>query len=133
MSILKKAGLIISKAVMVFVVIGIVLSGRAQAGTYKFTSKIPPQQWPLQFPYGVAVDSSGNVYVADSANNRIQKFNSSGYFITKWGSLGSGDGQFFSPGGVAVDSSGNVYVADSMNARIQKFDIAGNFITKWGS
>src|SRR4029078_4326058 len=69
-------------------------------------------------PYGVAVDSSGRVYVADSANNRIQKFSSSGNFITKWGTQGSGNGEFKSPYGIAVDSSNNVYVADSANNRI---------------
>ena len=54
-------------------------------------------------------------------NNRIQKFDSSGNFITKWGSNGSGDGQFNGPQGVAVDGSGNVYVVDAYNHRIQKF------------
>ncbi|MFC2019925.1 hypothetical protein ACFLU4_08310 [Chloroflexota bacterium] len=54
-------------------------------------------------------------------------------FLTKWGSEGSGDGQFDNPKGVAVDASGNVYVTDSGNHRIQKFDSSGNFITKWGS
>jgi tripartite motif-containing protein 71 len=43
-------------------------------------------------PMGVAVDSSGNVYVADLGNHRIQKFDSEGTFITKWGSEGEGDG-----------------------------------------
>jgi len=85
------------------------------------------------YPYGVAVDSSGNVYVADFGNNRIQKFDSNGGFITKWGSYGNGDGWFGNPYGVAVDSSGNVYAADSGNSRIQKFDSNGGFITKWGS
>jgi hypothetical protein len=84
-------------------------------------------------PGGVAVDSSGNVYVADSGNDRIQKFDSDGAFITKWGSSGTGDGQFSYPRCVAVDSSSNVYVADGYNERIQKFDSNGTFITKWGS
>jgi DNA-binding beta-propeller fold protein YncE len=72
-------------------------------------------------PYGIAVDSSGNVYVADTWNDRIQKFGSQGSFTTKWGSYGSGDGQFASPAGVAVAPSGHVYVADTENNRIQKF------------
>ncbi|MFH1961832.1 MAG: right-handed parallel beta-helix repeat-containing protein [bacterium] len=84
-------------------------------------------------PHGVAVDTSGNVFVADSNNNRIQKFDSDGTFITKWGSSGSGDGQFSYPCGVAVDTSGNVFVADYSNNRIQKFTPDGKFITKWGS
>src|SRR5215212_3402562 len=53
-------------------------------------------------PQGVAIDSSGNVYVADTWNHRIQKFNSSGGFITKWGSSGTGNGQFSNPQGVAI-------------------------------
>ncbi|ACL16750.1 PKD domain-containing protein [Methanosphaerula palustris] len=84
-------------------------------------------------PSGVAVDSVGNVYVADVGNNRIQKFTSTGTFIKKWGSSGSGDGQFSSPSGVAVDSAGNVYVADTGNNRIQKFTSMGIFIKQWGS
>ncbi len=54
-------------------------------------------------------------------------------FMAKWGSHGSGDGQFNSLRGVAVDGQGPVYVADSGNARIQKFSGAGLFMTKWGS
>ena len=85
-------------------------------------------------PTDIAVDSTGNVYVAEHYNERIQKFNSLGNFLTKWGTLGSGDGQFESPNGVAVDSTGNVYVVeDDINCRIQKFDSAGNFLTKWGA
>ena len=54
-------------------------------------------------------------------------------FITKWGSRGTEDGQFFHPGAVAVDSSDNVYVADVLNHRVQMFHSDGTFITKWGS
>ncbi len=83
-------------------------------------------------PYGVAVDSSGNVYVADSGNYLIQKFDSSGTFLKQWGGIGTGSGKFGSPYGVAVDSSGNVYVADSGNYLIQKFDSNGVFKSQWG-
>ena len=73
-------------------------------------------------PIGLAVDGSGNVFVADTINNRIQKFDNTGTFVTTWGCLGSGDGQFNGPGGVAVErSSGNVFVAENRNNRIQKF------------
>ena len=72
-------------------------------------------------PFGVAVDGSGNVFVADAGNNRIQKFTNTGTFIGKWGCEGSGDGQFSQPTGVAVDASGNVFVIDFGNSRIQKF------------
>ncbi|MFC2019730.1 SBBP repeat-containing protein [Chloroflexota bacterium] len=72
-------------------------------------------------PSGVAVDASGNVYVTGWANQRIQKFDSDGNFITKWGSQGAGDGQINGQNGVAVGPSGNVYIADSGNNRIQVF------------
>ncbi len=87
------------------------------------------------FPSGIAVDSLDNVYVGDVVNRRIQKFTSEGEFITKWGTLGSGDGEFghFGPYGIAVDSVGNVYAADQGNYRIQKFSSDGEFITKWGT
>ena len=65
-------------------------------------------------------------------NYRIQKFDSNGNFITKWGSEGSEDGQFILPLGLDVDSHENVYVVDQGKANIQKFDSNGNFITKWG-
>jgi len=86
----------------------------------------------FHYPIGVAVDTAGNVYVADTGNYRIQKFSPTGTFITKWGSVGSGVGQFNVPHGIAVDSIGNVYITDANNHRIQKFNSTGSFITKWG-
>jgi len=83
-------------------------------------------------PYGVAIDSSGYVYVGDHKNNRIQKFTSNGGYETKWGSYGSGNVQFIHPVGTAVDNSGYVYVADEENHRIQKFTSDGSYVTKWG-
>jgi hypothetical protein len=84
-------------------------------------------------PSGVAIDGSGNIYVADTSNHRIQKFASDGQFIRQWDSYGSNNGQFRSPYSIAFDRNGYFYVADAGNSRIQKFDSEGNFKTKWGS
>src|SRR5213592_879951 len=78
-------------------------------------------------PTGVAVDAGSNVYVADWSNNRIQKFTSTGTFVTTWGTSGYYAGQFQGPAGVAVDAGGNVYVADTHNHRVQKFTNNGTY------
>src|SRR5205814_5848400 len=74
----------------------------------------------LDYPVGVATDGSGNVYVADRNNDRIQKFDANGTFLTKWGSYGSGNGELNFPVGVAPDGSGNVYVGGTYDGRSQK-------------
>ncbi|MDE1764418.1 MAG: PEFG-CTERM sorting domain-containing protein, partial [Thaumarchaeota archaeon] len=58
---------------------------------------------------------------------------SDGQFIDKWGSMGTGNGQFNSPQGIAVDSVGDVYVTDTGNYRVEKFTSTGQFITKFGT
>lgn len=97
-------------------------------------------------PEGIAIDSSGRVYVADTGNNRIQQFRlanpcpsgtsqtvSGVCFVRAWGSLGTGNGQFNKPLDVALDSSGLVYVADAGNNRIQMFKGNGAFVKAWSS
>ena len=75
----------------------------------------------LNGPADVAVDSFGNVWVADTFNNRVEEFSSTGTFLQSFGSLGTGNGQFNEPNGVAVDSSGNVWVVDRENNRVEEF------------
>lgn len=79
-------------------------------------------------PRGIVVGASGDVYVADTGNDRVQRFTGSGEFISSWGSEGSGEGQFGFPVGIAVDASGNVYVADVGNGRVQVFSPTGVFL-----
>jgi len=82
-------------------------------------------------PHGIAFDTSGNIYVVQSANDRIQKFDASGGFLLKRVGSGSGEGQFLDPHGIAADIN-NVYVADTGNHRIQKFDSSLAFVSMWG-
>ncbi|MEM7345734.1 MAG: 6-bladed beta-propeller, partial [Chloroflexota bacterium] len=84
-------------------------------------------------PRGLAVDAVGNIYVADTGNRRVQKFDSSGNYLLDWGIEGTGNGQFIAPRGLAVDVVGNVYVVDTGNHRVQKFDSSGNYLLGWGS
>ena len=80
-------------------------------------------------PKGVAIDNNGKIYVADTGNNRIQIFSSSGAYEYSigTGSSGSNIGQFYSPSGVTVDSNGKIYVAESSNHRIQIFSNSGAY------
>jgi len=84
---------------------------------------------PGQFsgPAGVAFDSSGNVYVTDSGNQRVQIFSSNGTFLSSFGENGEGDGQFSRPESITVDnSSGKVYVSDTSNNNVQIFESLTN-------
>ncbi|MDR3699782.1 MAG: hypothetical protein P4L56_09125 [Candidatus Sulfopaludibacter sp.] len=92
----------------------------------------------LNLPVGLAVDSSGNVYIADSLNNRIRVVNSSGIISTIAGNGAIGypgavgdagqatQAQLYLPGGVAVDNNGNVYIADTGHSLIREVTTDGN-------
>jgi Ca2+-binding RTX toxin-like protein len=77
---------------------------------------------PTYNGYGIAFDSFGKMFIADTFNNRIQKYNpDDGTLITQWGTPGSGDGEFDRPHDIAIDFSDNVYASDTFNHRIQVF------------
>ena len=85
-------------------------------------------------PRHVAVDKDLKyVYVADSKNNRIQKFDINGSFVDVIGKLGSKSGEFNLPTTIEIDSMGNFIVNERGNERIQKFDRNWNPILMWGS
>lgn len=84
-------------------------------------------------PKNMAFAPDGSIYVADTNNHRIQKFDAAHKFVSEWGSMGTAPGQFNEPWAVAVGQDGSVYVADTWNHRIQKFDANGTFIKAWGT
>ena len=89
----------------------------------------PATQARLSYPYGVAVDVTGNIYIADYLNNRIRKVDTDGIIITvagngTYGYGGDGgpptEAELAYPVGMAVDASGNLYIGDRSNHRVRK-------------
>jgi RHS repeat-associated protein len=87
---------------------------------------------PLNSPTGDAVDSKGDLWVAESGKNRIQEFSPSGEALRQFGFAGTGNGQFKSPSGIALDAAGDVFVADRDNNRIQEFSSSGEYVRQFG-
>ncbi len=83
-------------------------------------------------PTNVAVDGNGNLYVADTFNNRVEVFDPEGGFIRTFGKAGDGPGYFARPKGIAVDKDGHVWVADSVQDRVQVFTPEGRLLLWMG-
>ena len=84
-------------------------------------------------PAAVAVDAFGNVYVADTGNHRVQKFDVQGHFLLSWGGFGNAPSKFNNPTGIAVDVSGNIYVVDQGNFKVKEYTNTGSLLHQWGS
>lgn len=83
-------------------------------------------------PSGLAVDTEGNLYVADTLNNRIEVFDADGKFVRTFGKAGDGPGYFARPKGVAVDGDGNIWVADGVQDRVQVFNQEAQLLISFG-
>jgi uncharacterized repeat protein (TIGR01451 family) len=116
---------------------GVVTTFAGTAGVFGSADGTSAQ---FHYPYGIAADKAGNVYVADTSNSTIRKITSAGVVTTlagAAGAIGSVDGpgsaaQFYYPFAVAVDSAGNVYVADTNNYTVRKITPAGLVTTLAG-
>ncbi|HEX7244190.1 MAG TPA: DUF6531 domain-containing protein [Solirubrobacterales bacterium] len=84
-------------------------------------------------PRGIAADPSGNVWVADTGNNRLAEYTGEGKFVRAVGSLGSGNGQFRYPAALAADPEGNIWVADAENNRIEELGSEGGYLAQFGT
>ncbi len=99
-----------------------------------------PEAFAFSAPSGIAVDTQGNVYVSDSANNRILKFSQDGTLLYLYDATGTTQAPvpqdstpLATPLGLHFDNFGNLYVADSKNDRVQKFDPWGNRLLNFGT
>ena len=87
----------------------------------------------FNFPYDVALDSTENVYVADSGSHCIQVFTAEGKFLRKFGKYGSGRGELDFPISVSIDSDDIVYVTEHDNHRVSMFTSEGQFLRSFGT
>src|SRR5579885_3654231 len=108
------------------------------AGSPRLLDGHPAKSVPLRYPYGAAQDSSGNVYFADSDDNRIRKVDPQGIISTIAGTGEAGFGgdgdqatkaKLKSPQGIKLDGKGNLYIADYNNNRVRKLVLATGVIT----
>jgi sugar lactone lactonase YvrE len=129
----------IHAAVYRFVVIAILLclfgpglsTAQAQRSYHYLKTIAAPQPGQFKLPYSLAVDPSGNIYVADTLNFRIQKFDKDGNFLLTFGGITNPDVE--GGPGVATDAFGNVYVTDDGGGYVAKYDSNGTFISKFGA
>jgi streptogramin lyase len=91
-----------------------------------------PGNGQFLLPSAIALDSSGNVWVADASLNRIQKFDPSGNYLLQFGSTGLASGFLYQPYGLALDRYGNVWVVDTGNSRLEQFSPTGVFLQQVG-
>ncbi len=94
--------------------------------TPEFVGMVGNNEGRFNYIGKACLDNSGNIYIADSDNDRIQKLDSNGNFIRFYGGHGTENGKFNFPSAIHVDNSEKLYIADTQNKRIQILDNNGN-------
>ncbi len=84
-------------------------------------------------PTSVIADRADSLFVVDTRNHRLQKFDGNGRFLAEWGSYGSAAGQLNYPSDAVIDQAGHIYVTDTDNHRVQKFSNDGTLLGGWGT
>jgi DNA-binding beta-propeller fold protein YncE len=79
----------------------------------------------LAYPEGLAVDDLGRLFIADTGNNRVERFDQAGVFLGEFGGFGFGDGQFDKPRDLFVSGGLNLFVLDGENNRVTRYDVNG--------
>ena len=140
---MRRIPLLCAFALAVLIPLALPLAARAAETTEYY----PTARWPtigtvgyspLNTPEGIAVGPTGNIFVADSQNARVQEYDNKGRWIATFGTT-PGAGQLtwdaeerIGPKGVTLDGSGNVYVADTANHRIVMYDASGDYVRSFG-
>jgi streptogramin lyase len=87
---------------------------------------------PFNLPTGVAISSTGDIFVSDGYGNaRVHRFSPEGELILSWGEPGAGKGQFRLPHNIWIDKQDRVWIPDRENHRVQIFDTEGTFLDEW--
>ena len=104
---------------------GLVRKGSSKQPITAFEGGRGSGKGQFENPRGIAIDSAGNIFVADTGNGRVQKFSPNGAFVTSIR-------QFEAPNGIAIDRAGNIYVAEiGSKHRVQKLGPDGTFVAAW--
>jgi len=142
---LKKVGKLIAPAGVAVDATGACYVTDVKLGVFKFdhdghfVASFGPKgkrEGELNWPRGIHFDPEGSLWVVDSHNDRVQRFDPEGRFILAFGGPGDdkeGRGKFNRPSDLAIDSEGCLYVTDTLHSCVQKFDTRGRFLAKVGS